>query len=92
MCYKPADHAIEPRQTRAAWIIYAALLVVALGASVDDANSHGGLPHRPARSGVGGGIARVADHVAVEEPHVGRLESFLCAKSRPSRNGFLATA
>jgi len=39
MCYEPADHAIEPRQTAAAWVIYAALLVTALGASISTANS-----------------------------------------------------
>jgi len=42
MCYKPADHTIEPRQTAAAWVIYAALLVTALGAGIGPANSHSG--------------------------------------------------
>jgi hypothetical protein len=39
MCYEPTDHTIEPRQTAAAWVIYAALLVTALGASISTANS-----------------------------------------------------
>jgi hypothetical protein len=42
MYYEPADHTIEPRQTAAAWVIYAALLVTALGASINPANSHSG--------------------------------------------------
>jgi len=42
MCYEPADHTIEPRQTAAAWVIYAALLVTALGASISPANSPSG--------------------------------------------------
>jgi hypothetical protein len=42
MCYEPTDHAIEPRQTAAAWVIYAALLVTALGASISSANLHSG--------------------------------------------------
>ena len=42
MCYEPADHTIESRQTAAAWVIYAALLVTALGASISTANSRSG--------------------------------------------------
>jgi len=42
MCYEPADHTVEPRQTAAAWVIYAALLVTALGASINPANPHSG--------------------------------------------------
>jgi hypothetical protein len=42
MCYEPADHTIEPRQAAAAWVIYAALLVAAFGASKSPANSHNG--------------------------------------------------
>jgi len=39
MCYEPADHTVEPRQAAAAWAIYAALLMTALGASSGPANS-----------------------------------------------------
>jgi hypothetical protein len=42
MSYEPADHTIEPRQTAAAWVLYAALLVTALGASINPANSRSG--------------------------------------------------
>ncbi len=42
MCYEPADHAVEPPQAAAAWVIYAALLVTALGAGIGPANSHSG--------------------------------------------------
>jgi hypothetical protein len=42
MGYQPADHTIEPRQTAAAWVIYAVLLVTALGASISTANSRSG--------------------------------------------------
>jgi hypothetical protein len=42
MSYEPADHTIEPRQTAAAWVIYSALLVTALGASIGNANSRSG--------------------------------------------------
>jgi hypothetical protein len=38
MCYEPADHTVEPRQAAAAWVVYAALLVTALGASSGPAN------------------------------------------------------
>ena len=42
MCYEPADHDVEPRQAVAAWVIYAALLLTALGAGIGPANSHSG--------------------------------------------------
>jgi hypothetical protein len=42
MCYEPADHTIEPRQTAAAWVIYAVLLVTALGASIGPTYSRSG--------------------------------------------------
>ena len=40
MCYEPADHTVEPRQAAAAWVIYAALLVTAFGASISPASFH----------------------------------------------------
>ncbi len=45
MCYEPADHAIGPRQTAAAWFLYAALLVTALGAGINPANSQSASLH-----------------------------------------------
>ena len=45
MSYEPADHAIELRHAGAAWIIYAALLVAALGASIGSADSHSASLH-----------------------------------------------
>ena len=42
MSYEPADHTVEPRQAAAAWVIYAALLVTALGGP---ANSHSDSMH-----------------------------------------------
>jgi hypothetical protein len=42
MPYKPADHAVEPRQIVAAWAVCAALLLMALGASINHANSDNG--------------------------------------------------
>jgi len=42
MGYEPDDHTIESRQTAAAWVIYATLLVTALGASISTANSRSG--------------------------------------------------
>jgi hypothetical protein len=42
MGYEPADHTIEPRQAAAAWVIYATLLVTALGASISTADSRSG--------------------------------------------------
>jgi hypothetical protein len=45
MCYEPADHAIGPRQTAAAWFLYAALLATTLGASIGSADSHSASLH-----------------------------------------------
>ena len=42
MSYQPAEHAIEQGQTAAAWVVYGALLVAALGAGISDPDSHGG--------------------------------------------------
>jgi hypothetical protein len=42
MSYKPADHAVAPRQIVAAWAVCAALLVMALGANINHANSDNG--------------------------------------------------
>ena len=61
MSYEPTDHALEPRQALAAWAIFAALLVMALGASISRADFHdrGGHETLLARSG-GAGVGSLS--------------------------------